>query len=81
MIKARSNIDIHKQTTKIAYPAAGLKLFGASAVYSPLKSHICFAVRSVLNLSDRPRYSVEFVPTEFVSGFVMYRILYWVGSN
>jgi hypothetical protein len=30
-------MDIHKQTTKIAYPAAGLKLFGASVVYSPFK--------------------------------------------
>jgi hypothetical protein len=38
--KRRSHTDIHKQTNKIAYPAAGLRLFGASAVYSPFKPNV-----------------------------------------
>jgi hypothetical protein len=33
-------MDIHKQTTKIVYSAGRLKLFGASAVYSPFKPNV-----------------------------------------
>jgi hypothetical protein len=32
--------DIHKKTTKIAYPSGGHKLFDASALYSPFKPNV-----------------------------------------
>jgi hypothetical protein len=38
--KSEAHTDIQKQTTKIAYSTAGLKLLSTSAVYGPLKSNV-----------------------------------------